>query len=211
MFEFIRLLPMAQAEPVVRLPASPKIRNRQDGTRTRIIDASARLFVAKGFENVSVEEIISATDIARSSFYRFFSNREDVLASIIRPVFEDGIAGLDAIDARAPDGIMAGVFDTYLALWRSGGDALRLSTRTGGIYFELFKDLHAPFRDKIVALIRRVEPSGRLLNGSAELTARLIARTAVPVMEVYHRSPDFETLFHKTMSGFLLAPEAVAT
>jgi len=197
---------------LVRHPAiesgNARIRSRQDGTRTRILTESAALFVADGFENVSVEQILTAAGVARSSFYRFFANREDVLASIIRPVFADGLVHLEAIAARDSRGVLHGIFDAYLALWAAGPDALRLSTRTGGVYFELFRDLHLPFREKIAALLRLVESEGALLNGSAGYTARLIARTAVPVMEVYHRDPAFAELFRATMSGLLLQPSA---
>jgi hypothetical protein len=102
--------------------------------------------------------------------------------------------------------VLTGIFDAYLALWAASPDALRLSTRTGGVYFELFRDLHLPFREKITALLRLAEPEGVLRNGSADYTARLIARTAVPVLEVYHRDPDFADLFRSTMSGLLLLP-----
>lgn len=192
-------------------PANSKVRSRQDSTRARILGESAALFVANGYENVSVEQILAATGIARSSFYRFFANREDVLASIIRPVFVDGLAHLESIGARDTRGVVHGILDTYLALWDASPDALRLSTRTGGVYFELFRDLHMPFREKITALLRLVEPEGGLLNGSAGYTARLIARTAVPVMEVYHRDPLFSELFRSTMSGFLLLPTRLPT
>ncbi|MDH5254552.1 MAG: TetR/AcrR family transcriptional regulator [Gammaproteobacteria bacterium] len=205
---------MPRSGTLVRLPASEsgsaKIRSRQDGTRMRILARSAALFVAHGYENVSVEQILAAAGIARSSFYRFFANREEVLASIIRPVFEDGLAHLESISARGGHDVLHGIFDAYLALWAASPDALRLSTRTGGIYFELFRDLHTPFRERITALLRRVEPEGTLLNGSADYTARLIARNAVPVMEVYHRDPCFAELFRSTMSGFLLHPRAPA-
>jgi AcrR family transcriptional regulator len=201
---------MTRPAALVRLPAtdssSPKIRSRQDGTRSRILAESAALFVAHGYENVSVEQIILAAGIARSSFYRFFANREEVLAAIIRPVFEAGLAQLDAITARDARGVLSGIFDAYLALWAASPDALRLSTRTGGIYFELFRDLHTPFRERITALLRLVEPSGQLLNKSADYTARLIARTAVPVMEIYQRDSRFALLFRSTMSGLLLLP-----
>jgi len=194
----------------VRLTAAStgnaKIRSRQDGTRSRILVESAALFVAHGYENVSVEQILAATGIARSSFYRFFANREEVLASIIRPVFTDGLVHLESIAARHTSGVLHGIFAAYLALWGASPDALRLSTRTGGVYFELFRDLHMPFRERITELLRLVEPEGALLNGSADFTARLIARTAVPVMEVYHRDPRFADLFRATMSGFLMRP-----
>jgi len=193
------------SEPsVVSLPVSPKVRRRQSRTRERILRDSARLFVEKGFANVSVEEIISAAEIARSSFYRFFANREDVLTSIIRPVFEQGLARLEAINVAEPGSIVPGILDAYLDLWSASPDAVRLSTRTGGVHFELFRDLHTRFRERITALVRLVQPTGRLLNDDADYTARLIARTAVPVMEVYHRDPAFPRLFHRSMQGFLL-------
>jgi hypothetical protein len=95
----------------------------------------------------------------------------------------------------------------YLDLWREGSDALRLSTRMGGPNFRLFADVHETFKRQLTLLVARVAPTGLLVNGNAGYTARLLARTAVPVMEVYHQDGRFETLFHQTMSGFLLAPE----
>lgn len=189
------------------VPLSPKVRKRQGRTRRRILDESAHLFIAKGFENVSVEEIIDAAEIARSSFYRFFSNREQVLANIIRPVFELGVVELETISADEPVVVMSGIFDTYLKLWNSSPDALRVSTRIGGVHFYLFEDVHAVFRQRLAALLERIEPSGIFINGSADYTGRLIARTAVHVLEVYSPEPDFADLFHKTMQGFLLNPE----
>ena len=183
---------------------SPKVRKRQSRTRQRILDQSAHLFVTKGFENVSVEEIIEAAEIARSSFYRFFSNRDQVLANIIRPVFEHGLVELDKFKTTDPADTMSGIFDTYIKLWNNSPDALRVSTRVGGAYFYLFEDVHAVFRDRIAGLLSAIEPSGIFINGSAGHTGRLLARTAVDVLEVYSRENDFAALFHKTMTGFLL-------
>ena len=186
---------------------SPKIRNRQDRTRRRILDESAGLFIARGFENVSVEDIIAAAEIARSSFYRFFSNREQVLASIIRPVFEQGNLALGAIDTRSPVDVMNAVFETYLDLWKSSPDSLKVSTRVGGVYFYLFEDVHRTFRMNLVAVLESIESTGIFLNGSADYTGRLLARTAIPVMETYSRDENFEELFRESMRGFLLSPE----
>jgi len=198
------------SQPAAALTLSPKIRRRQGRTRQRILDESARLFIAKGFENVSVEEIIDAAEIARSSFYRFFSNREQVLASIIRPVFEQGVVRLDAIGDKSPEGVMNGVFEMYLTLWNNSPDALRVSTRVGGVYFYLFEDVHLVFRRRLGAILKSIESSGIYLNGSADHTGRLIARTVVSVLEVYSEAPDFEQLFQQSMRGFLLNPEETA-
>jgi AcrR family transcriptional regulator len=193
---------MPQIDTTVAL--SPKVRKRQSRTRQRILDESAHLFIAKGFENVSVEEIIDAAEIARSSFYRFFSSRDQVLANIIRPVFEQGLLELEKIKTTDPADTMSRIFDTYIKLWNNSPDALRVSTRVGGVYFYLFEDVHAVFRDRIAGLLSAIESSGIFINGSADHTGRLLARTAVDVLEVYSRENDFAELFHNTMTGFLL-------
>jgi AcrR family transcriptional regulator len=165
------------------VPLSPKVRKRQSRTRQRILDESARLFI---------------------SFYRFFSNREQVLANIIRPVFEQGVIELEKISTSDPAETMSGIFDTYLKLWNNSPDALRVSTRVGGIYFYLFEDVHTVFRVRLAGLLNAIESSGIFINNSADYTGRLLARTAIDVMEVYSREEDFAELFHKTMTGCLL-------
>ncbi len=188
--------------------ASPKIARRQSRTRDRILAESARLFLARGFDSVSVDHIVAAAEIARSSFYRFFPNRDQVLASIIRPVFESGVAAMSGLGGRPPRQVVDAIFDIYLQLWTSGPEALRLATRMGGSYFRLFADVHAQFRQDLTALLRRIEGTGILLNDNGDYSARLIARSAVPVLEVYRDDPRIETLFRQTMRGLLLKPEA---
>ncbi len=189
------------------LPISPKVRQRQSRTRERILTESAALFIDKGFENVSVEEIIEAADIARSSFYRFFSNREDVLSQIIRPVFEQGIEEMATIRCGQPQETMTGLFNAYLRIWRRSPNALRLSTRGGGVHFALFKDLHSIYRAEILRVLATVAATGALLNDDADASGRLIARIAVPILEVYATHPRQEVMFHLTMRGLLLKPE----
>ncbi len=196
----------------VQLPtsASPKVARRQGRTRDRIIAESAKLFLARGFTNVSVDQIVAAAEIARSSFYRFFPNRDEVLASIIRPVFETGVSTMRDITGQQPRQIVDGVLDMYLALWTSGPESLRLATRMGGVYFRLFEDVHRAFRETLTELLCRVETTGLLLNGSGDRSARLIARTAVPVLEIYGDDPRVATLFRQTMTGLLLKTEAIS-
>ena len=52
---------------------------RSERTRARLLAAFTNLVFAKGFENVSVRDIVVAADVARSTFYEHFSDKEDVL------------------------------------------------------------------------------------------------------------------------------------
>lgn len=188
--------------------ASTKVISRQNRARGRIQAESTRLFLAHGFASVSVDAIVAAAEVARSSFYRFFANREEVLASIIRPVFESGAAMLDDLDGQPPREIVDGVLRTYLQMWSTGPDTMRLAFRTGGVHFVLFEDVHRRFRERLTSLMHQVASAGLLLNDSATSTARIIARTAVPVLEVYRDDPRGEILFRQAMNGLLIKPEA---
>lgn len=202
----------AVSTPTAALPipaaASPKVARRQGRTRERILGESARLFLARGFEGVSVDNIVSAAEIARSSFYRFFPNREEVLASIIRPVFESGLGMMHGLAGRPPRETVDGILSMYLRLWAASPAALQLASRMGGRYFRLFEDVHARYRGTVVELLVRLEGSGVLLNGSGTASARLVARCAVPVLEVYRDHPDLDNQFRQTLRGMLLKPEA---
>ncbi len=48
--------------------------------RTRILEASARLFRERGFDRVTVAEIMHAADLTHGAFYGHFTSKEDLIA-----------------------------------------------------------------------------------------------------------------------------------
>jgi AcrR family transcriptional regulator len=74
--------------------------------RAEIADAALRLFLERGFERVTVDEIVSAAGVSRRTFFRYFETKEDALLADYPELsarlsqaldFRDQDRGVDAI------------------------------------------------------------------------------------------------------------------
>jgi AcrR family transcriptional regulator len=54
----------------------------RERARDRLLDAALQLFVERGYVAVRVEDIARAAGISRASFYKHFSEREEILAEL---------------------------------------------------------------------------------------------------------------------------------
>jgi AcrR family transcriptional regulator len=64
-----------------------RLNRRSERTRTQLMSAFTKLVFAKGFENVSVRELVAEAGVVRSTFYEHFSDKEDVLRSCMTRFF----------------------------------------------------------------------------------------------------------------------------
>lgn len=58
--------------------------------RREILLAARELFVKKGYEQTSVNDILKIVDIAKGTFYYYFVSKEEVLEAIILDIVEEG-------------------------------------------------------------------------------------------------------------------------
>lgn len=97
-----------QTKPLVRPGPKGGVRdlNRQQKAQA-IRDAALLLFLARGIEAVSVDDIMKSAQMAKGSFYRYFTDQRALVASLMEPTrvlitqaFERSSAALERATTR---------------------------------------------------------------------------------------------------------------
>ncbi|MDT3381186.1 helix-turn-helix domain-containing protein [Labrys neptuniae] len=68
-------------------------REQMAENRRRILDAASRLFRDKGFDAVSVAEVMKATGLTRGGFYGHFDSKDDLIAQTLAYVLAADAGG----------------------------------------------------------------------------------------------------------------------
>lgn len=64
--------------------------------RTAILEAAARLFAEKGFNETSTAEVAAAAEVAQGTLFYHFRNKEGILLAVYQAMADDYTAGLAA-------------------------------------------------------------------------------------------------------------------
>lgn len=82
------------------LPREGARERKRRETLKRITDAGIALFVAKGFDATTIDEIATAAGISRRTFFYYFGSKDDILLSL-----QSGIGAMlaDAVRTAPPD------------------------------------------------------------------------------------------------------------
>ena len=91
----------------------------------KIADAAVALFRDRGYETVSVGDICAAAGVARSSFYRAFSCKNDIIRRLFEHTDANSIVSVEELLAAENDfDRMWIIGDRYISLSRSLGPEL---------------------------------------------------------------------------------------
>jgi len=68
----------------------------------RILDAAKRLFLDRGFEATSCEQVVALARAGKASLYARYPNKEALFAAVIRRAVDRGLAPAGHVDADRP-------------------------------------------------------------------------------------------------------------
>lgn len=174
-----RAKPLSSGE---KTPAGPGLRERkQQQTRERLKRAAMALFLERGFEAATIDDIAAAADVSRRSFFHYFASKEDVVAAWQ----EDAAAALVAgILARPADESMLTAAENAIA-----AAVKRIDPTEAAAMSRLKRDnpaLHARDQLKYEKLERALADglAQRAGRKSDRLKARLVAMIGTGAMRV---------------------------
>jgi AcrR family transcriptional regulator len=124
--------------------------------RDAFVDAAQRLIQAKGYEQMSVQDVLDALDASRGAFYHYFDSKTALLEAVIDQQVDGALASVQPLLAD-PDltaiAKLAGVF-SGIASWKNARRDLML-----GLLETWLADDNAIVREKLRReVMRRMTP-----------------------------------------------------
>jgi AcrR family transcriptional regulator len=84
--------------------AKPRPRTKPpEERRDELMNAAKRLFLKQGVASTTIEQITSGADVAKGTFYLYFSSKEDVLAALGERFGQDHLEKIKTAIAAKPE------------------------------------------------------------------------------------------------------------
>jgi TetR/AcrR family transcriptional regulator, transcriptional repressor for nem operon len=162
--------------------------------RTAIIDSARKLFNRNGFDNVSIDQIMSGAGLTRGGFYSHFKSKSDLYAEVLGCFFTDpdwknGWEGVH-VDVTADD-LGAQIVRAYLSPQHfenveNSCPMVALPTDVS----RSSKHVKAAFEEVFCAMVKILELSSKKTSSSQPCHAKAIAALCVGGMVVARAMND---------------------
>lgn len=138
-------------------PAGGKRDTNRKERSEALIKAGLKLFLERGVENVTVDEIAREAGTAKGNFYRYASDKKDLVDAIIQPIvvaFDDAFERCDA--AIAAGKTTNDLTSTYMRLAFELYDALQKDPEVALLYLQEARSPSIGARVPITAFDKRM-------------------------------------------------------
>ena len=90
--------------PRAAMPTSRRARKKQ-ATRQAIYDVAIRLFMERGYEQTTIDDIAGTADISRATFFNYYASKPEILHEIAAEALEYARCTFDRNFARQGDSV----------------------------------------------------------------------------------------------------------
>ena len=184
-------------------PPVPLVERKQRQARQRIIEAARELFLERGFDGVSVGDLAERAEVGRTTFFRHFGDKQEVVFAKEQELLDTITAAGQADDARAPRSATEAIEQlrpVLLALCAQATDDPEAYNR----HFQLI-DKHPELRarDEVKTQLIADKLCDLLIHrGSDEATARFAAQIALACYQTArHLGNNPRTLADETQAA----------
>ena len=178
-----------------------RMNKRKQKTKEKIYDGLSCLIEKKGYQNITIEDILKASGVSRSTFYAYFKKKEDVLSDICSTIF-DHVFSAHLEKEKNHDFSSYDIFDythyithMFYHIKEEGSSIRRILLSDGRDIF--LNDLENRLSPFIGLLIRsgdfKKDVPEKLL--SLQLTQGLVCLLSYWVEKDFDRSPEEETSY----------------
>jgi AcrR family transcriptional regulator len=166
----------------------PKIRaasidEHKELTRRSLLDAAYRVIAEAGSAEVALGEIALSAGVGRTTFYDYFDDRDDVIASLVEEKLPDVIAGLIesvdmGLDTRSRLSKLASTTVEFVATDRVFGVILHQEAGRMGVEAqERIRDSHAQLATELASIYMKGVREGVFRPMPGYLAGRFIQDT----------------------------------
>jgi len=176
----------------------PRVVKHPDIRRAELLDRAAALFVQRGYENVSLNDLIADAGVSKGAFYHWFPSKDALVAALAersaRGAFaavEDALAGCDGDALDRLNAVLRAGFDINLTM--SGPEQLAamvslLRPDNAHLYGRILSVEQALYRPLLTRLISEGVTAGVFdtfdPEGVADMIYGLAARTNSNIVDV---------------------------
>jgi AcrR family transcriptional regulator len=85
----------------------PKRVAQGQATRERLVEVATRLFAERGYEDASIEDVLSEAGVSRGALYHHFRGKDALFEAVVESIEERVLAGLSEVLGGTPDAVTA--------------------------------------------------------------------------------------------------------
>lgn len=159
----------------------PRGRPRDINVERAIVDATLDSFIEEGYGGMSIESVAARAGVAKTTIYRRWSNKEDLVVAAIESVIDD-FSVPDSGDVEADMSLLVGRAHHFITATRAGEVLPRMvvevatATPLGRTYFERVLE------PRISALVRLLEAAKQRGDLRADLDVDLAVASMIGSM-----------------------------